>query len=202
MRGRPLIDSIEYEVPEWNQIYEMLLEQSEKINKNGYHPDIIIGIARGGMVPANIIADLLGVRQVSIIQIEFYEDIAKPNMQPVISQFLSVTVSGKKILMVDDISDSGQSLKMAKQYLIERGAAEVKIATLYAKATTQTMPDFVEKLTDCWIVFPWEIKETLQSILQKQKNKQKVINDEFIKLLNAGLSKQFFEQILKTLQGS
>jgi hypoxanthine phosphoribosyltransferase len=197
-----LIGSIEYEVPVWNQIYEMLLEQSEKINKNGYHPDIIVGIARGGMVPASILSDLLGVRKVTIIQIEFYEDIAKPNMQPVISQFLSVAVNGKKILVVDDVSDSGQCLKLAKQYLIERGAVEVKIATLYAKSATQTMPDFVEKLTNCWIVFPWEIKETLKSILQKQKDKQQVINGEFIKLLNAGVPKQFFEQILKTLQES
>jgi hypoxanthine phosphoribosyltransferase len=180
----------------------MLLEQSEKISKSGYQPDIIVGIARGGMVPANILADLLNVRQVSMIRVEFYEDIAKPSIQPVLTQFLSVEVNGKKILLVDDISDSGQSLKVVKQYLIERGAVEVKIATLYAKVTTQTMPDFVEKITVHWIVFPWEIKETLQSILQKQKEGKQVINNEFIKLLNAGLPKQFLVQILKTLQES
>jgi len=197
-----LVDYITYEAPAWNQIYEMLFEQSEKISKNGYQPDIIVGIARGGMVPASILSDLLGVRQVTVIKIEFYEDIAKPSAQPVITQFLSVAVNGKKILLVDDVADSGQSLKIARQYLIESGAVEVKIATLYAKATAQIMPDFVEKITKHWIVFPWEIKETLQSILQKQKDKQIINNNEFVKLLKAGLPKQFLEQILKTLPES
>ena len=197
-----MVDSIEYEVPAWNQIYEMLLEQSEKINKTGYQPDIIVGIARGGMVPASIMADLLGVRQVVLIRIEFYDDIAKPSMQPVITQFLNVAVNGKKVLVIDDVSDSGLSLKIAKQYLIEEGAVEIKIATLYVKALSQTMPDFVEKITKHWIVFPWEIKETLQSILQKQKDKQIINNNEFVKLLKAGLPKQFLEQILKTLPES
>ena len=197
-----MVDYITYEAPAWNQIYEMLFEQSEKISKNGYQPDIIVGIARGGMVPASILSDLLGVRQVTVIKIEFYEDIAKPSAQPVITQFLSVAVNGKKILLVDDVADSGQSLKIARQYLIESGAVEVKIATLYAKATAQIMPDFVEKITKHWIVFPWEIKETLQSILQKQKDKQIINNNEFVKLLKAGLPKQFLEQILKTLPES
>jgi len=196
-----LVGSIEYEVPAWDQIYEMLLEQSEKINKTGYQPDILVGIARGGMVPASILSDLLGVRQVVMIRIEFYDDIAKPGMQPVITQFLNVTVNGKKVLLIDDVSDSGLSLKIAKQYLIAEGAVEIKIATLYAKAITKTMPDFIEKITSRWIVFPWEIKETLQSVLQKQKDSSVVV-DEFNKLLTAGLSKQWFEQVFKILQES
>jgi hypoxanthine phosphoribosyltransferase len=195
-----LVVSIEYEVPEWNQIYGMLLEQSEKINKTGYYPDVIVGIARGGVVPANIIADLLSVRQVVSIRLEFYADIAKPDMQPVITQFLNDEVNGKKVLVIDDISDSGQSLKTAKQYLIEKGAVEIKIATLYAKVATQTIPDYVEKITDRWVVFPWEIKETLQSILQKQD--KQVVNNEFVKLVKNGLPQHFFEHVLKTLQES
>jgi hypoxanthine phosphoribosyltransferase len=193
--------SIEYEVPTWNQIYGMLLEQSEKICKTGYQPDVIVGIARGGMIPASILTDLLKICHVVIIRIEFYTDIAKPSIEPVLKQFLNIAINGKKILVVDDISDSGQSLKIAKQYLIEKGAVEIKIATLYAKATTQTLPDYVEKFTERWIVFPWEIKETLQSILQKQEDKQ-VINNTFDKLVKAGLPKQFLEQILETLQES
>lgn len=195
-----MVVSIEYEVPEWNQIYGMLLEQSEKINKTGYYPDVIVGIARGGVVPANIIADLLSVRQVVSIRLEFYADIAKPDMQPVITQFLNDEVNGKKVLVIDDISDSGQSLKTAKQYLIEKGAVEIKIATLYAKVATQTIPDYVEKITDRWVVFPWEIKETLQSILQKQD--KQVVNNEFVKLVKNGLPQHFFEHVLKTLQES
>ncbi len=194
-----MASTIDYEVPTWNQIYEMLLEQSEKIRKNHYQPDIIVGIARGGLVPARILTDLLETPQIATIKIEFYVDIAQPSIQPILKQPLNVPVNSKKILLVDDISDSGQSLKMAKQHLQEKGANETKIATLYAKPTTQTMPDYVEKTADRWIVFPWEIKETLRSILQKQDGKR-AANQEFAKLVKAGLPKQLTARILKTLQ--
>jgi hypoxanthine phosphoribosyltransferase len=88
---------------------------------------------------------------------------------------------------------------MAKQHLTEKGAAETRIATLYAKPTTQTMPDYVEKTAERWIVFPWEIKETLRSILQKQQGKR-AANQELVKLVKAGLPKQLTERILKTMQ--
>ncbi len=190
---------IEYEVPTWNQIYEMLIEQSEKIRKSHYQPDIIVGIARGGLIPARILTDLLETPQVATIRIEFYADIAQPSIQPLLKQPLNVPVTGKKILIVDDISDSGQSLKTAKQHLTEKGAAETKIATLYTKTTTQTIPDYFEKTADRWIVFPWEIKETLRYILQKQEGKR-AANQELAKLVKAGLPKQLTERILKTLQ--
>jgi hypoxanthine phosphoribosyltransferase len=179
----------------------MLLEQSEKIRKNNYQPDIIVGIARGGMISTSIIADLLQIRQIAIIKIEFYTDIAKPDIQPTLTQSLNdaVVANGKKILIIDDISDSGQSLKLAKQHLTEKSAAEIKIATIYAKTTTQTLPDYVEKITDRWVVFPWEIKETLQSIIQKQEDIQSA-NNEIGKLVQAGVPKQVLEQILKALQ--
>jgi hypoxanthine phosphoribosyltransferase len=196
-----LVGSIEYEAPTWNQIYEMLLYQSEKIRKSNYQPDIIVGIARGGMIPTSILSDLLEIRQIAIIKIEFYTDIAKPNIQPALVQSLndSIVVNGKKILIVDDVSDSGQCLKLAKQHLTEKNAVEIKIATLYAKTTTQILPDYVEKIIDRWAVFPWEIKETLQSIIQKQEDEQSV-NNEIDKLAKAGVSKRVLEQILKALQ--
>jgi len=189
----------EYEVPTWNQIYEMLLNQSNKIRKTRYQPDIIIAIARGGLIPARILTDLLETPQVATIKIELYTDIAQTNLQPTLKQPLTVPVNGKKILLVDDISDSGQSLKLAKQHLTEKGATETKIATLYAKQTTQTMPDYVEKTADRWIVFPWEIKETLRSILQKHQSKR-AANQEVTKLVKAGLPKQLTTQVLETMQ--
>jgi len=191
--------AIEYEVPTWNQIYEMLIEQSEKICQTNYQPDIIVAIARGGLVPARILTDLLQTPQVDTIRIEFYKNIAQTSNQPILKQPLTIQVTGKKILIVDDISDSGQSLKMAKQHLLEKGASETKIATLYAKKTTTTMPDYVEKITERWIVFPWEIKETLRQILEKQDGKR-AINQELAKLVKAGLPKQLTQKILKTMQ--
>ena len=62
----------QYEVPTWNQIYDMLLAQAQKIQNDGYKPDIIVGIARGGLVPSRILADLFETRDFAIITIEYY----------------------------------------------------------------------------------------------------------------------------------
>lgn len=195
-----MADTIEYEVPTWNQIYEMLLAQSEKIRISRYKPDIIVGVARGGLVPARILTDLLEAPQIATVSIEFYIDIGRPSAQPALKQPLNLPVNGKRALIVDDISDTGQSLKLAKQHLTEKGAVETKIATLYAKPTTQTMPDYVEKTVEHWVVFPWEIKETLRSILQKHQGGKRAANQELGKLVKSGLPKQLTEQILDTIQ--
>lgn len=193
-----MADNIEYEVPTWNQIYDMLVDQAESIRQVGFKPDIIVGISRGGLVPCRILTDLLESPQVVTIRIEFYVGIAQRSLQPILKQPLTVSVEGKKVLLVDDISDSGQSLLLAKEHLFEKGAVEVKIATLYARTNTRVKPDFVEKETNSWIVFPWEIKETLRKIFLKQEGKR-AANQEITKLIKAGLPKQLAERILKTM---
>jgi len=201
-----LANPIQYEAPTWNQIHKMLLNQAQKIHKTPFQPDIIIAIAQGGTIPARILTDLLALKNpqttiitTSTIEIKYYTNIAQPNKHPTLKQPLTIPIANKKILLVDDISDSGQSLKLAKQHLTQKGATETKTATLYTKTTTQTPPDYAEKTANSWIVFPWEIKETLQHILQKHKDAQ-TANNEFTKLIKAGVPKQLLAQILKTIQ--
>jgi hypoxanthine phosphoribosyltransferase len=94
------------------------------------------------------------------------------------------------------VSDGGKSLQLAKKHLQEKGAEEVKIATLYIKPQTITLSDYFGKKTNCWIVFPWEIKETIRKI-QEQYKGERAINQEIIKLEKAGLPKQIVEKYLK-----
>jgi hypoxanthine phosphoribosyltransferase len=186
----------EYEVLSWNQIYDMLQVQAQKIQSCHYKPDIIVGVARGGLVPARILMDLLETRDFAIIQIEYYQGINQPGTQPILKQCLNTDLSGKKALLVDDVSDGGNSLQLAKKHLQEKGAEEVKIATLYIKPQTITLSDYFGKKTNCWIVFPWEIKETIRKI-QEQYKGERAINQEIIKLEKAGLPKQIVEKYLK-----
>ncbi|MCL2135022.1 MAG: phosphoribosyltransferase [Candidatus Bathyarchaeota archaeon] len=188
-----------YEIPTWNQIYKMLLQQAQKIQKTPYQPDIIIGIAQGGTIPTRILTDLLNTKKTTTITIKSYTNIAQPNTQPTLTHPLTIPINNKKILLIDDITDTGQTLKTAKQHLTKKGATETKTATLYTKPTTQTTPDYTEKTTKNWIIFPWEIKETIQNILQTTNNKQQTTNNELAKLIKAGLPKQLLKQILKTL---
>ena len=190
--------NIEYEVPTWNQIYEMLLGQAQKILIQNYLPDMVIGISRGGLIPARILADLLETSEFATIQIEFYVDMNQTKTKPTLKQPLTTNIASKKVLLVDDIADSGESLKLSKTHLQQQGASEVKTATLYQKPQSITIPDFFEKQTTNWVVFPWDTKETLRKIIQKPHGKR-VLNQDVAKLVKAGLPKQLAEKLLKDL---
>ena len=193
-----MVSNIDYEVPTWNQIYEMLLSQAQKIKTQNYKPDLIIAIARGGVVPSRILSDLLEIPNLSFIQIEFYTNINQTLQEPNLKQTLITNVTGKKILLVDDISDTGKSLKLAKTYLQNQGAIEIKTATLYQKPQSISTSDFYEKQTTAWVVFPWDIKETLRKIIHSPLGKR-ILNQELGKLVKAGLPKQLAEKLIKDL---
>jgi hypoxanthine phosphoribosyltransferase len=188
-----------YEIPTWNQIYYMLLHQAQKIQTDHYKPDIIIGVARGGIVPSRILSDLLETKELATIQIEYYDGINRTKQEPILKQCLSTPLTGKETLLVDDISDSGSSLQLAKKHLQQQGAKEIKISTLYVKSATITKPDYYEKLTSNWIVFPWDAKETVRKIIEKQMSKR-VTSKEIAKLVKAGLPKQLAEKFLSDMQ--
>ena len=187
----------QYEVPTWIQIYDMLLAQAQKIQSAGYKPDIIVGIARGGLVPSRILADLLETRDFAIITIEYYVGIAQTKHEPVLKQCLHTQLTDKKVLLVDDVSDGGRSLQLAKKHLEQQCAKEIKIATIYCKPGTITMPDYFEKETSHWIVFPWEAKETMAKIMQKAEGKR-AAGKEIANLVKAGLPRQLAEKLLNS----
>ncbi|MEM3730670.1 MAG: phosphoribosyltransferase [Candidatus Bathyarchaeia archaeon] len=190
---------LEYEVPTWNQIYEMLLNLSEKIKKDGFKPDIIVGVSRGGWPPARVISDLMGNPNLANVRAEFYLGVAETKDEPVLTQPVSMDVSGKKVLLVDEIADTGKSLKLVKNHIVEKGAAEVKIATIYYKPWSIVKPDYFEKETSRWVVFPWEIKETIRKIVKKCMENEKPIDYETEKLVEAGLSAELIKRFLKEI---
>ena len=100
--------------------------------------------------------------------------------------------------MVDDISDTGKSLKLAITHLQQQGAIEIKTATLYHKNQSITTPDFYEKQTTNWVVFPWDTKETLRKIIQKPIGKR-ILNQEIARLVKAGLPNQLAGKLIKDM---
>jgi uncharacterized protein len=194
-----MTSNLTYEIPTWNQIYDILQNQAAKIQKIGYKPDVIIAISRGGLVPARVLSDLLEVETLTTLKIEFYLEINETRTQPLITQGLGMPIEGCKILLVDDVADSGSSLKLALEYLKSKNPKEIKTATLYYKPKSIQKPDFYEIETSSWIVYPWEIKETLKELTQKYPGKQ-ALNREIGKLIKAGLPKQLAEKLLSDLQ--
>lgn len=190
---------IEFEVPTWDQIYEMLLNLAEKIRKTGFNPDIIVGVSRGGWPPARVLSDLLDNPNLANVKAEFYLGVAETKGEPIITQPVSITATGKKVLVVDEVADTGKSLKLVKEHIIEEEATDVKIATVYYKPWSIVEPDYYVKETTRWVVFPWEIKETIRKIARKCEGQGKNVEEETVKLVKAGISEELVRRFLKEI---
>ncbi len=120
--------------------------------------DIMVAIARGGFVPARILSDRLSFRNLTSMSMVFYE-YDKSHENPVITYFDPACVKGKNVLIVDDVSDSGKSLILAKKAILNAGAVSVLTATVHIKPGTQFIPDFYAASEAGWIEYPWEPRE-------------------------------------------
>jgi len=194
-----VVSELKFEVPSWNQIYNMLLNLTEKIRKSGFEPDIIVGVSRGGWPMARVLSDLLDNPNLANVRAEFYLGVAETKEEPILTQPVSMNVAGKRVLVVDEIADTGKSLKLVKEHIIQQGAAEVKIATVYYKPWSIVTPDYYEKETRCWVVFPWETKETVRKIVKRCRKEGKPVEEETAKLVKAGASEELVKRFLKEI---
>lgn len=191
--------ALKFEAPSWNHIYDMLLDLAGRIRRDGFKPDVIVGISRGGWPPARVLSDLLSNPNVANVRAEFYLGIAETGSEPTLTQPVSVKTQGKRILIVDEVADTGKSLKMVKEHIIQDGAMETKTVTVYYKPWSIVRPDYFAKETSDWIVFPWEIKETLRKIIAKCEELGKPVEDETAKLVKAGIKSRLIRRFLKEI---
>ncbi len=187
---------LEFEIPTWDKIYELLLDLARKIRKANFEPDVIVGVSRGGWPPARVMSDLLDNPEIANVKAEFYLDVAKTKGEPVITQPVSVSVKDKKILVVDDVADTGKSLRLVQTHLKEQGATDVKIATIYYKPWSVVTPDWYEHKTSRWIIFPWERKETVKNVVKRFKSEGKTVEEAKKTLVRHGLDRKLVERFL------
>ncbi len=190
---------LEFEIPTWDQIYSMLLNMAERIRLDKFAPDVIVGVSRGGWPPARVLSDLLDNPNLANARAEFYVGIPETKGEPTLTQPVSMPVTSKKVLIVDEITDTGKSLKVVKEHVRKQRAAEVKIATVYYKPWSIVKPDYYEKETTRWIVFPWEIKETIRKISRECKEKGQIIDKEKSRLIKAGMKAELIERFLREI---
>jgi hypothetical protein len=196
-----LNSKLEFEIPSWEQIYEELLHLANRIRENNFKADVIVSVSRGGWPPARIMSDLLENPKLANVRAEFYLGVAKTKGDPVITQPVSTSVKGKKVLIVDEVVDTGKSLRLVKSHLKEQGATEVKIMTIYYKPWSIVVPDWYAKETSRWIVFPWERKETVRQVLEEYKNQGKSVDETVEKLVRSGLNRKLVERFIQEISG-
>jgi hypoxanthine phosphoribosyltransferase len=147
---------IEREVLTWDAFGEASRDLARRILADGFVPDVVVAIARGGLLPAGAIAYGLGVKNCGALNVEFYTGIGTVLDAPEVLRPALDTeyLDGRKVLLVDDVADSGRTLALAVQLLKEQGA-DMRSVVIYTKPTTIVQPDYAWKDTPLWIDFPW-----------------------------------------------
>jgi hypoxanthine phosphoribosyltransferase len=143
----------------WEDLGTASRELAEEIHADGFAPDVILGIARGGLLLAGAISYALGQKNTFTMNVEFYtgidERLPVPMILPPIPDL--VDLAKERLLIVDDVADTGQTLETVKEFCGET-FAEVRIAVLYEKSRSVVHCDHVWRRTDSWIVFPWSAR--------------------------------------------
>ncbi len=185
----------EFEIIDWQTFYSLCLEAADMIRRSKKSYDAFVGISRGGLVPLRILSDELEQENLFVIRVVFYEDIKKTAAEPIIKDdYLKSNVSGLRLLVIDDVADSGKSLKKVLEYLKNAGAKEVDSLTIFYKPHSETTPTFYVRTTKKWIVFPHERRETILKLIEKEKDKpvEKIRED----LINIGFEPYIVDRVL------
>ena len=134
-------------------------ELAAQIADDGFRPDLILSIARGGLFVAGSLAYALDVKNVHVANVEYYtgvdERLDMPIFLPPVPQ--PVDLSGARVLIADDVADTGATLQLVKQFCAEL-VAEVRCAVIYAKDRSTVQCEYVWRRTDRWINFPWSVE--------------------------------------------
>ena len=178
---------VEYLVQNWQDSFDQCYFVYEQIIAANFKPDVVIGVARGGWIPGRLLADFLHIKQTVNIKVEAYELIGETDVEASITQDINVDIQGKKVLVVDDIADSGESLVAVYNSLNDKRPETVKTATIYYKPRSAIKPDFFAEETTAWVIFPWELFETMNELEQNFTSDGLSIQEIKLKFKQIGL---------------
>jgi hypoxanthine phosphoribosyltransferase len=163
--GREVIfEGNKFLVLTWEDIMSHVETLAKNI-KDTYTFDAIIGILRGGLFVANLLSDILAIDEVHPLGIRSYTDIEHRGEVKIYHWPSLPSMVNKKLLIVDDVSDQGKTLRAAVEKVVKPlGASDVKTAVLHVKPWTSFMPDYHVVTTSCWILYPWSRYESVRHL--------------------------------------
>ena len=140
----------------WPQFGRACRELATKIAEDGFRPDLILAIARGGLFPAGALGYALDVKNLHMINVEFYTGVDERLPMPVVLPPvpLPVDLSGARVLIADDVADTGATLGLVKDFCADH-VADVRCAVIYEKSRSAVKCEYVWRYTELWIDFPW-----------------------------------------------
>lgn len=163
----------------WNRFYRLSATLYQRIAAAGFRPDTIVGIARGGYMPARVLADFFDLMDLAVVKVEHYHGPEK-STKAVVRHRLTADIAEKRVLLVDDVSDSGDTFDAALTHLDEHGPpAEIRTAVLHHKLTSTYRPDFyaARVVKWRWIIYPWALTEDLRALLGEMSPRPRTVDN-------------------------
>ena len=144
------------EIMTWEELGRGARDLAETVHADGYRPDMVLAIARGGLLVAGALGYALDVKNTFTMNVEFYtgvdERLPVPMILPPVPELIDLHDS--RMLIADDVADTGATLALVKGFC-DRQVAEVRCAVLYEKPRSDVKCEYVWRRTDRWITFPW-----------------------------------------------
>jgi len=158
---------------DWDYAYDLCRDVSEEMRDAEFRPEVIIGVARGGWYLARVLCDLFLLKDLFSLKVEHWGVTATITGEAELKYGLDDAaikkLRGRKVLIADDVADTGDSLKLVAEYAKSLGAKDVKTATMHHKTSSSFIPDFYGELVKewKWVIYPWSIHEDVMDLVEK-----------------------------------
>jgi hypoxanthine phosphoribosyltransferase len=196
------LESFPCQLVTWDEAYRLAKDLAKAIKSSGYRPDLVIAVGRGGYVPARIVCDFMLHSQLTSIKIEHWGIAARKQDTAEVRFPLSVNVVGLKVLIIDDVTDTGETLRVAASYLKEKGAADIKTGVLQHKVGSIFKPDYFADLIKewGWIIYPWAAHEDLVGFAERVLSHEPLSKDQILSELERRFALVIGQEISEVLQ--
>ena len=163
---------IRCELVSWDEVRRMTLALARRLRADGFVPDIIVAIGRGGWIPGRLLSDYLGVANLTDVKVEHYRGTEKQAVAR-IRYPLRADLTGQRVLVVDDVTDTGDSFAVALEHTRNCGEpTELRSLVLHHKRVSPYVPDyFAREVAEWrWIVYPWAVVEDLSAMIADMRD--------------------------------
>jgi hypothetical protein len=163
-----LPDEFNCTITNWDYIYGLCRDVADDVKASAFEPDVVVALARGGWFAGRCLCDFLGLDDLTSLKMEHYVGTAQKSGEPEIRYPMPEgSVTGKDVLVIDDIADTGGSIERAHEYVTDRDPEDVRTATLQLLGTSEFEPDYVgERLEEwTWVVYPWNFIEDMIELI-------------------------------------
>lgn len=190
------LDGIAFSRLTFDDIVAMTEDLAGQIIDSGEQFDRIIPLANGGLTMARHLSDLVNIPKISVMQTSYYSGVNERLERPIIVQDIQTDIQGEKILLFEDVVDTGETIAFACEHLYNRGAEVIKVATQTTKPHTKVQPDWAAAEFRSWLIFPYETRETIETLAERWQEMGKPFEQILSDLRSLGYSENNWRNIL------